>query len=87
MPRKRRDIPWVEWRDGTAYVYWYDAKRQRTERLSLRTADPVEAQKRYAAFLSEGHDIVAGAPRGPQLTVSQALDDYLEVNEPALMAA
>lgn len=77
MPRKRRKIPWLEWRDETAYVYWYDAERQRTERLSLRTTDPVEAQKRYAAFLTEGHDIIAGAPRGKFLSVSQALDDYM----------
>jgi integrase len=75
MPRKRRDIPWLEWRDGTAYAYWYDAERQRTERLSLRTQDKVEAQKRFAAFLSEGHEIVTGRVAG--LTVSQALDDYL----------
>lgn len=76
MPRKRRDVPWLEWRDGTAYVYWYDGARQRTERLSLRTADPVEAQKRFAAFLTEGHDVIAKKP-GQGLTVIQALDDYL----------
>lgn len=77
MARKRRDIPWLEWRDGIAYVYWYDAKRQRTERLSLRTSDQVEAQKRFAAFLTEGHDIVSGSPRAGDLSVIQALDDYL----------
>lgn len=76
MPRKRRDIPWLEWRNGTAYVCWYNAERQRTERLSLRTADKMEAQQRYAAFLTEGHAIVAGRP-GANLTVDQALDDYM----------
>ena len=78
MPRKRRDIPWLEWRGDTAYVNWYDEARKRTERLSLRTTDPVEAQKRYAAFLTEGHDILAGKPRGSSgLTVGQMLDDYV----------
>ena len=78
MPRKRRDIPWLEWRGETAYVCRYDANARRTERLSLRTTDPVEAQKRYAAFLIDGHDVLAGRPRGgsSELTLGQALDDY-----------
>lgn len=75
MPRKRRDVPWLEWRDGVAYVYWYDAGKQRTERLSLRTSDAGEAKARYAAFLTEGHDIIAKQP-GADLSVGQALDDY-----------
>lgn len=77
MPRKRRGIPWLEWVGGMAYVCWYDATAQRTKRLSLRTSDTVEAQQRYAAFLTEGHDILAGDRRGSSgLTVTQALDDY-----------
>lgn len=78
MPRKRRDIPWPEWRGETAYVCWYNADTRRTERISLRTTDPVEAQKRYAAFLIDGHDVLAGRPRGgsSELTLGQALDDY-----------
>lgn len=77
MPRKRRDIPWLEWRNGTAYVHWYDAKAGRTERLSLRTADAVEAQKRYAAFLTQGPEIFDGnGGRSTGLTVTQGLDDY-----------
>lgn len=77
MPRKRRDIPWLEWRGSVAYVCWYKETTRRTERLSLRTADAMEAQKRYAAFLVDGHDIIAGNPRRPSgLTVDQALDDY-----------
>jgi integrase len=75
MPRKQRKVPWLDWIGETAYVFWYDAARQRTERLSLRTTDPVEAQKRFAAFLAEGHDIIAGKP-GQGITVHQALDDY-----------
>jgi integrase len=77
MPRKRRDIPWLEWRNEIAYVCWYVEARKRTERLSLRTTDQMEAQKRYAAFLIEGHDVLAGKPRGSSgITVGQAIDDY-----------
>ncbi len=77
MPRHRRDIPWLEWRNNVAYVCWYDEATKRTGRLSLRTADTVEAQQRYAAFLADGHDIIAGKPRGSAgLTLGQALDDY-----------
>lgn len=77
MPKKRRDIPWLDWVGDTAYVHWYDAASQRTKRLSLHTTDAVEAQKRYAAFLVEGHEVVSGSPRTGGLTVTQALDDYL----------
>jgi integrase len=85
MPRKRRDVPWLgdidgnDWTPGEpAYVHWYDAAKRRTQRLSLRTSDAMEATKRYAAFLVEGHDIVAGAPRAAKgLTTEQAIDDYL----------
>lgn len=77
MPRKRRDIPWLEWRGDVAYVCWYDEAAKRTGRLSLRTSDAGEAKARYAAFLVDGHDIIAGNPRGPAgLTLGQALDDY-----------
>lgn len=74
MPRARREIPWLETRNDTYYVFYYAKERNRTERISLRTTDPVEAQKRYAAFLAEGHGIFAGGAAG--ITVSQALDDY-----------
>jgi integrase len=78
MPRQRRDIPWVDQRGDAWYVFWYNADKQRTERLSLRTTDRVEAQKRYAAFLTEGPAIF-GTDNGRRplgLTVGQALDDY-----------
>jgi integrase len=78
MPRQRRDIPWVDQRGDAWYVFWYNADKQRTERLSLRTTDRVEAQKRYAAFLVEGPAIF-GTDDGRRplgLTVSQVLDDY-----------
>src|SRR5262245_8055954 len=74
MPRKHREIPWLEWADnGYAYVYWYDKANSRTARKSLDTKDPVEAQKHYAAFLSEGHEIYTDTSG---LTVHHALDFY-----------
>jgi integrase len=71
MPRPKRDVPWLEWRDGVAYVFWYDGQ---TRRLSLRTRDGREAQARFAAFLVEGDAITH--PRADQITVERALDDY-----------
>ena len=78
MPRARREVPWLETRDGTYYVFWYDAARKRTDRLSLRTADSMEAQKRYAAFLVDGRAVFDNEDTGRSvgLTVTQALDDY-----------
>lgn len=78
MPRERRKIPWLEVRDATYYVYWYDetAKpKPRTKRLSLGTADSLEAQQRYANFLATGHARF-GAQASLGVTVSFALDDY-----------
>ena len=74
MPRKARDIPWVDARDGVYYVFWYDAKRGRTERRSLGTRDAVEAQARFAAFLVPNQGGHAGRDAG--LTVDAALDAY-----------
>lgn len=77
MPRRKRE-PRLDWRNGVAYIFWYDEAKRRTERLSLRTTDQVEARARFAAFLTDGHDILAGKPRGPEgITLWQALDDYL----------
>jgi integrase len=75
MGRKRRTIPWLDLRDETYYVFWTDEETGKTKRLSLRTTDSLEAQQRYAAFLTEGHGIFNPKPGG--LTVSQALDQYL----------
>ncbi len=76
MPKARREIPWLETRNGTYYVFWYSGERNRTERLSLRTSDAVEAQKRYAAFLAEGSALFNPDSLASGITVSQALDDY-----------
>ena len=75
MPRQRREIPWLKIRHGTYYVYWYESESKRTKRASTGTANPVEAQKWYAAFLSGGHAVLGpGSTRG--VTVKVALDDY-----------
>jgi integrase len=78
MPRKRRDVPWLEWRNSVAYVCWYDVEQRRTQRLSLRTEDVGEATNRYAAFLQQGKDIYAGAGQPAGMTCGAALDYYLE---------
>lgn len=81
MPRPLRTIPWTEIRNGQYYVSWYrppaDPKAKgRTERLSLRTRDPSEAQARYAAFLAEGDGIFAPEKLNNVLSVEAGLDQY-----------
>lgn len=75
MPRPRREIPWLQERDGVYYVYWHAEDTGRTKRISLRTSDRVEAQQRYAAFLQQGHAIFNDR-RSPGLTVEAALAYY-----------
>lgn len=81
MPRKRQPAPWLGTRedtaDGTYYAFWYNAAKQRVERLSLRTRDAAAAARRFAAFIEGGADIygLEGLPAAP-LTVSRVLDDY-----------
>lgn len=76
MPRTQRRIPWLDQRDGVWYVFWYDPKRGRTERLSLRTRDDAEAQDRYVAFLQEGRSVLR-RPAGAGVTVAEVVDSYL----------
>lgn len=81
MPRPLRTIPWIETRNGLHYVSWYrppadPAAKGRTERLSLRTRDPAEAQARYAAFLAEGDGIFTPEKVNNAATVEDALDQY-----------
>lgn len=76
MARPKSEIPWLERRDnGKYYVHWYDAGAGRTRRLSLGTEDSGEAQARYAAFLSEGGDVIRGS-KASGLTVRTALEQY-----------
>jgi integrase len=73
MPRAKREKPWLEVRNEVYYVFWHAGKK--TERLSLRTTDFVEAQTRFCAFLTEGLAIFDPGPEG--LTVGQALSQYV----------
>lgn len=75
MPRKRRAVPWLDTRGGVYYAFWYNPERKRTDRQSLDTADPGEAQRRFAAFLTEGRPIY-DTGRHAGLTVGAGLDDY-----------
>jgi integrase len=80
MPRKRREVPWLDVREdtGTYCVYWYDAGKRRTERQSLDTKDPVEATTRYALFLTEGRAVYSGGGgKSSGLTCKEAFDHYL----------
>lgn len=76
MPRRRKDVPWLDTRDnGNWYAFWYDPDRGRTERESLGTRDAGEAAKRFGKFLIEGPK--AARARGDAgLSVRQALSDY-----------
>lgn len=77
MPRSPRDIPWLDQhQNGTYYVFWYNQKTRRTERLSLRTRDASEAQDRYIAFLTEGLSVLR-RPTHAGVTVHEVLDSYL----------
>lgn len=76
MPRKRRDVPWLEPRsNGVFYAHWYDAPARRTRSVSLGTSDPAEAQTAFAQFLLNGRPIYEKAAEG--LTVAVALDQYI----------
>lgn len=77
MARPKREAPWLDRRDnGAFYAFWYDEVTRKTNRLSLRTSDPGEAQTRFAEFLINGKEIRNARPKGA-LTVGRALDDYL----------
>lgn len=76
MRRQKREIPWLHLLKGVYYVYWYDKASGRTKRISLQTENALEAQKRYADFLGNGHEVFDESRRQVGLTVSQGLDDY-----------
>ena len=81
MPRKRRELPWLDTRNGVYYANWYEAPKEgqakgRTRSLSLGTSDPAQAKAKFAAFLSEGESCYAENVATFGLTVSKCLDDY-----------
>ena len=85
MPRKRRDVPWIDTVNGVYYACWYDQRANSGRRLSLRTSDAGEAQNRFAAFLTQA-DHIQATYRPPGRTVGDAFDSYvLEHVEPAVV--
>lgn len=75
MPRKKREVPWLEQRDnGVWYIYWYDDVAKHTKRESTGATDALEAQKIFAAWLAE--PALKDPTRLVGLTVSNILDDY-----------
>lgn len=77
MPRKAREIPWLEQRGSWFYTCWYDGGAARTRRLSLRTEDAGEARRRFGAWLLECEEDYAPAAEPTRLTIGSMLDDYL----------
>lgn len=76
MARETRDTPWLDRRDnGTFYAFWYDKERQRTERMSLGTKEPSEAQIAFGHFLLNGKDVYEDH-KAESYTVAQCLDHY-----------
>lgn len=76
MPRKRRDIPWLDQRDnGVFYAYWYDAEHRRTRSCSLHTQDAGEAQTAFAQFLLNGRAVYESGEDG--LSVAVCIDKYI----------
>jgi integrase len=73
MPRKLREIPWLDKVEGVYYVFWYDKDTRRTKRKSLDARDADVAQDRFAQWLTHGRTIQENRIG---LTVTQALDDY-----------
>lgn len=73
MPECTSDLPWVNKRGDTYYVFWYDIKAQRTERKTLGTKDPLEARKRLAEFLGAEPDLGTAS----RLTVAEVVDAYI----------
>lgn len=75
MARPKREVPWLDQRNGIYYACWYDPEARTRRRISLGTSDSSEAQARFAAFLVEGEAITK--PRTVGLTVEVAINDYL----------
>ena len=70
--KKNGKTPLLGKRGEQFYVFWQDSAAGRTKRISLRTDDQDEAERRYATFLLEGQAVT----RPQLLTVPAALDDY-----------
>lgn len=84
MPRKKRDLPWLDKRNGVYYANWYEPAQEingvkrpgRTRAVSLHTSDPAEAAASFAAFLGQGQTLYASGVETIGLTVAKLLDHY-----------
>lgn len=79
MSRKRSPIPWLQIRNGVHHVCWWDKPTDKAPRrlsLGVPETESVEAQKRYAQFLTDGHRLFSDVGPASGLTVTQAADDY-----------
>lgn len=84
MPRKKRELPWLDKRKGVFYACWYEAPHQaegikqagRTRAVSLHTSDASEAAAAFAAFLGQGQSAYASGVETVGLTVARLLDNY-----------
>lgn len=74
MPRKIREVPWLDVRGGVYYAFWYNQDKRRTDRFSLKTSDPQKATEMFAAFLTDGKPLYGKG--GPDFSVRDALDAY-----------
>lgn len=84
MPREKRDLPWLDKRNGVYYANHYDPPHERagvkvkgrTRAVSLHTSDSSEAATRFAAFLGQGQALYASNVETIGLTVARLLDQY-----------
>lgn len=80
MPRKARDVPWLDKVGDVYYAHWYEKHPRRTRRLTLDTSEAETAQARFAQFLIQGpaaFSLTAPEPKGGGLGVVTVIDDYL----------
>lgn len=82
MPRPIRPPRFDVAENGFYYAYFYDAGKRRTQRESLGTKSPVEAQARFAVWLTHVAPTTIEAP-----TVADVIDVYLAgVVEPHIVS-
>lgn len=78
MSRPKRELPWLDIRGDTYYVFWYNEAKRRTDKLSLRTKDINEAKHRFAAFLTTGLDGTLPPSARANYLTRDALDAYMK---------
>jgi integrase len=78
--------PWLEKRGTRFYAHWYDSDSGFVKRLSLRTADSAQAERRFAAFLIERGraDTQSAANVAGTVTVAMIFSDYVRERGPKI---